>query len=128
MVIYAKDLERVSRFYAELLGLSAVDARVGDFASLGSADGDLELSIVAIPDHTAGAIVISEPPERRERAAMKPSFAVDNLHAVRRRAPELGGAVDDAATEWSWRGMVHCDGNYPEGNVFQLRTDDPVHR
>jgi predicted enzyme related to lactoylglutathione lyase len=59
---------------------------------------------------------------------MKPSFAVDNLHAVRRRAPELGGAVDDAATEWSWRGMVHCDGHDPEGNVFQLRTDDPVHR
>ena len=118
----------MSRFYAELLGLSASDVRAGDFVSLGSGDGDLELSIVAIPDRISAGIVITEPPERRTQAAMKPSFAVDNLEVVRRRAPELGGVVDDAATEWSWRGMVHCDGHDPEGNVFQLRTDRTVHR
>jgi predicted enzyme related to lactoylglutathione lyase len=123
-VIYAKDLDRVSRFYAELLGLSAVDVRAGDYSCLGSGDGDLELSIVAIPDHVGAGFVITEPPERRERAAMKPSFAVDNLDAARRRAPALGGVVDAAATEWCWRGMVHCDGHDPEGNVFQLRTED----
>jgi hypothetical protein len=29
--------------------------------------------------------------------------------------------LDPAASEWTWRGLRHCDGHDPEGNVIQLR-------
>lgn len=117
-VVYAKDLDRLARFYAEVVNLEIVH-RVEDHVVLESEF--FELVIVAIPAATAVRIVISSPPERREATAFKLVFSVPDIAAARTAAAATGGVVDPAAKEWSFQGSRVCDGMDPEGNVIQLR-------
>jgi len=121
-VLYAKDLDRVAAFYAGVLSLAKIDAARDDFVYLQSEDGSMELTVVAAPAAVADRIIIIDPVVRRETTPVKLSFAVADLVAARQQAGERGGRVDGPGTEWTWRGMVHCDGHDPEGNVFQLRV------
>jgi len=117
-VVYAKDLDRLTRFYAEVVDLEIVH-RVDDHVVLES--DCFELVIVAIPAATAGRIAISSPPERREATAFKLVFPVPDIAAARTAAAASGGVVDPAVKEWSFQGLRVCDGMDPEGNVIQLR-------
>jgi len=119
MVIYAKDIERLGRFYSELADLPIVQ-RERDFAVLESPA--CQLVVVAMPADIARGIVIAAPPVRRENTAIKPCFAVTELAAARQAADRLGGGLDDMKREWVFRGYRVCDGYDPEGNVFQLRS------
>lgn len=118
--IYAKDLNRLADFYAALLDLTVIDREPGEFACLAPADAVFELNVVAVPAAIAAQIVISDPPERREATPIKLSFVVSDLAATRKRARDLGGILDDAPTEWTWRGTSRCNGVDPEGNVFEV--------
>ncbi|HEX7637573.1 MAG TPA: VOC family protein [Burkholderiaceae bacterium] len=117
-IVYAKDLDRLARFYAEVAGLEIVH-RVEDHAVLESAT--FELVVVAIPAATAARIVIARPPARREATAFKLAFPVADLEAARTAAAAAGGAIDPPAKEWRFQGLRVCDGIDPEGNVIQLR-------
>ena len=121
-VLYAKDLDRVAAFYAGVLPLEKMDTAPDDFVCLQSQDGSVELTIVAAPAAVADRIIITDPLVRRETTPVKLSFAVTDLAEARQHVSERGGRVHGPGTEWTWRGMVHCDGHDPEGNVFQLRA------
>jgi catechol 2,3-dioxygenase-like lactoylglutathione lyase family enzyme len=122
-VVYVVDLERMTSFYADVLGLEVVEHDPGDVATLES--GDVVLSLVRMPDEWAAAVEVGDPPTRREDVALKMSFPVASIAAARAAAAAAGGLVDDPSTEWSFRGNVVCHGHDPEGNVISLRAPAP---
>lgn len=117
-VIYAKDVARISAFYASVAGLAIMHAEAG-YASLESAS--LQLFIVAMNPDVAARVRIEEPPVPRENTALKFIFPVASIGAARQLAAEAGGMLKPAGAEWAFNGYRHCDGHDPEGNVFQLR-------
>ena len=118
VVIYARDLGQLARFYAELAALPVVQSEP-DFVVLESPA--CQIVLVAMPAEIAQRTVIASPPLRRESVAIKPCFAVSDLVAARKSALALGGGLDEPADEWTFRGHRVCDGFDPEGNIFQLR-------
>jgi predicted enzyme related to lactoylglutathione lyase len=119
-VVYAKDVDRLARFYADVAGLELAH-RAPDHAVLES--DSFELVIVAIPEPTASRIVVTTPPARRENTAVKLVFHVERLDDARAAAQAAGGALDPADRTWSFQGLHVCDGVDPEGNVIQLRAE-----
>jgi len=113
-VVFARDFQRLARFYAGIAGLEPVDS---DDAHAVLASADVELVLHALSGETAPA----GPPIDREDTYIKLFFPVASLAAARERAPGLGGRLRPAGTEWQARGFRACDGVDPEGNVFQLR-------
>ncbi len=75
-LIYAKDLQRLSNFYQQLLAmrLQHADAKHHVIAS-----DDMQLIIHAIAAHIAATLEISTPPAPREEQAIKLFFTVDSL-------------------------------------------------
>ncbi len=117
-IVYAKDIQRVARFYAEVADLEVMH-EVDDHVVLESETH--ELVIVAIPAATAARIVITSPPARRENTAFKLSFAVASLAEARAAAKAAGGELNPPEKEWEFQGLRVCDGCDPEGNMIQLR-------
>jgi predicted enzyme related to lactoylglutathione lyase len=117
-VLYAKDAERVARFYEAVTELERTDPTEG-FIALRSRV--LELIVLSIPEEIATTIDISSPPARREETPIKLSFTIPSIGAARDVAPSAGGTVDERSLEWEFQGARICDGLDPEGNVFQLR-------
>jgi predicted enzyme related to lactoylglutathione lyase len=122
VVIYALDPGRVAPFYAEVVGFHVIHTE-DSHVTLGS--DWMELHVVRAPAEHANRIEMFDPPQRREETPIKVSFLVANIQAARDVAGRLGGVIDGAETEWTWRGESHCDGHDPEGNVFQVRDIQP---
>ena len=119
-IVYAKDIARLSQFYAAVAGLEIVH-EVADHVVLESETH--ELVVVAIPAAIAARIVISTPPVRREDTALKLSFLVDSLAEARSAARAAGGDLNPPEKEWDFQGLRVCDGCDPEGNMIQLRAE-----
>lgn len=119
-VIYAKDMRRISKFYETIAGFAVVEAEAGHVVL--EVQG-FQLSVVAIPTHIAAAIVVADPPVRREGSPTKLVYFVPSITAAREQATQLGGYLNSAAHEWEFQGAHVCDGHDPEGNVFQLREN-----
>jgi catechol 2,3-dioxygenase-like lactoylglutathione lyase family enzyme len=117
VVVYAQDVERVAAFYATVLGVDRATPQ-GRFALL--VRGGVEVVVHEVPPQVAAQHPVTDPPERREDAAVKVTFPVDSIARVRAAAPALGAVVDGDRHGWSWRGTRRCDGHDPEGNVVQL--------
>jgi predicted enzyme related to lactoylglutathione lyase len=117
-VLYARDLERLAAFYASIAGLQVTGRQEGFFV-LGSPSA--QLVIVRIAKQFADTIEIATPPIRRESAAVKLVFAIQDVEAARVKAVALGGQLNPSSQEWEFEGARVCDGHDPEGNVFQLR-------
>ena len=117
-IVYAKDIQRLARFYAAVADLEIVH-EVADHVVLESET--YELVVVAIPAATAARIVITSPPARRENTAFKLSFLVNSLADARAAALAAGGELDPPAREWDFQGLRVCDGCDPEGNMIQVR-------
>lgn len=116
--VYAKQLDRVSIFYAKVCGLSTT-LREGDYVVLEK--GSFQLVVIRIPDRIANTFQIASPPVRREDTAIKLVFVVESIAGSRAAAVELGGVIDSVEREWEFQGMRVCDGHDPEGNVIQVR-------
>jgi predicted enzyme related to lactoylglutathione lyase len=116
LFIYAKDTERISRFYEVIAGMARLH-EAADLTVLESAD--IQLLVHRIPPGLAAGIQITSPPARREDTALKFFFTVPSLDAAREKAAELGGAVGNE--NWAGPGFVVCNAVDPEGNVFQVR-------
>src|SRR5262245_54407667 len=117
-LLFAKDLERMTEFYHEALGLPLIP---GGAAPSSAAPGWVELDaggvrllLHAIPPRVARTIEITHPPRAREETPIKLMFEVDDLYAVRRRLVHYG------ATMFEPKNSGVCDGLDPEGNVFSL--------
>ena len=121
-VVYAKDIARVSAFYAGVAGLRIAHS-AGDHIVLESSG--LQLVVVAIPERIASSIVIETPPIRREETPIKLVFPVPSIGAARVAAPKWGGELNAEEREWTFQGTSVCDGHDPEGNVVQFRQSEP---
>lgn len=91
VLIYAKQLDKVSSFYEQMLGASVLHA---DSEHKVLQSPDVQLIIHAIPPQFAEQITIAVPPVPREEQAIKPFFTVDCLATAER-----------IAEEWGWQGM-----------------------
>jgi predicted enzyme related to lactoylglutathione lyase len=115
-LIYAKNLERVSTFYQQLLGMKLLtaDAQHHVIESL-----DMQLIIHAIPPHIAASFDITTPPLPREEQAIKLFFTIASLAMAADVAASLGGAL--FGQEYARRGFTVRNGFDPEGNIFHVR-------
>jgi predicted enzyme related to lactoylglutathione lyase len=118
-LIFAKDMQRMTEFYHEGLGLPVIPATSAPgWVELDA--GAVRLALHAIVPHIAGQIEITTPPRAREETPLKLLFEVDDLEAVRRRAVRFG------ATMFEPKPSGICDGLDPEGNVFSLVPAHPA--
>ena len=119
LFVYAKDAERVARFYEAVAGMVRLH-RSEELIVLQSPD--IQLLVHRIPPAIAAGIEIETPPRRREDSALKFFFTVASLADARASAARLGGAVFEE--NWRGPGFVVCNAIDPEGNVFQVREPD----
>lgn len=127
MIIYAHNLQRLSKFYEQALDLKVAE-NDKDFHRLLPKSSNLfpgELTLLQIPEHIASNIIISDPPEVRAATPIKPVFSQSAPMAdVRKSVLKANGQFNPADTEWNFHENRVCDGVDPEGNVFQVRTLD----
>lgn len=116
LFIYAKDLERLTKFYESVLGVSRLHA-TPEMVILQLQN--LQLLVHAIPEHIASTFEITTPPERREDTALKFFFTVDSIANARITAAAMGGEVFNE--QWQGPDFNVCNACDPEGNIFQLR-------
>ena len=116
VLLYAKDVNRLAQFYAQVLGLREVHREAAWVVLASSA---LELVIHAIPQAVAENIHIGTPPQRRANVAMKFFVTVPSLSIAAQQVAALGGVVFDEA--WSGPDFALNNAMDCEGNVFQLR-------
>ena len=118
LFVFAKDSERVSKFYESVVGMSRLH-ETDELTVLQSPD--IQLLVHKIPGQIAKDIEISSPPEKREKTALKFFFTVPSLANARSNASSLGGEVFNE--NWNGPGFVVCNAMDPEGNVFQVREN-----
>lgn len=116
LFIYAKDRERLTKFYQSILGMTRL-FDPDELAVLQSQE--LQLIVHAIPAQIASTIVITSPPERHEDSALEFFFTVPSIADVSVHASTTGGEV--CHEPWDGPGFRACNAVDPEGNVFQLR-------
>jgi predicted enzyme related to lactoylglutathione lyase len=120
-VLFAKNKKRVSAFYQKTLGLRAAESAPSH--DLLQGDG-YEIVIHAIPRRIAAGIAIAKPPLPRPQGAIKPTFVVRSLAAVRAAAEQAGGSLRAEADAWHFKGCTVIDGCDPEGNQVQFKQRD----
>jgi predicted enzyme related to lactoylglutathione lyase len=117
-VIYAKDVGRLSSFYAEVIGLN-IALEKPEFVVLESSH--FQLVLHSIPQAIASTFEITNPPVRREDTAVKLVFPVSSIKTARVQARAFGGELNSPEREWQFQDCLVCDGHDPEGNVIQFR-------
>jgi catechol-2,3-dioxygenase len=122
-VLYVRRLDTMSAFYRECFGLEIAET-TDDYCVLES--GAWTLSLVLAPDSVAATFQASAPPVRRVGTPIKLAFHVPSIEGLRLVVARFGGQLDSAGTQWEFRGLRHCDGLDPEGNVVQM-TEPLVH-
>ena len=111
-MLFVKDLERMTAFYRDVLGLEPVaETRLDDWVEF--AGSGVQFSLHAIPEAIAGSIHIDSPPRVRDQGASKLTFAVQDVDATLRRIEAMGLPV----LRRPWGGTEAVD---PEGNVFAV--------
>lgn len=116
VLIYAKQLERMSVFYRRVLGLREVHA---DAMHRVLSDGETQLLLHALPPQVAAQVEIASPPAPRETQAIKPFFTVPSLDTAEREVEACGGLVHGPI--WPGPGLRVRNVCDPEGNVLHLR-------
>jgi predicted enzyme related to lactoylglutathione lyase len=117
-VLYAKNLTRMKEFYQRVFGFTLQRAAKDHVVLVSSA---FQIVLVEVPASIAASISVEEPPRLRAESPTKLVFATASIATVRAAAPAYHGAVLPVEREWDVDGARVCDGNDPEGNVFQLR-------
>jgi len=119
VMIFAKDMQRMTAFYRNGLGLRELPERAQPGWVEFDAGGAL-LALHEIPEHIAKDIRIDVPPEGRSETPIKVVFETDDLDAARAHLAKHGAVMREP---WSWGA---CDGLDPEGNVFQIVRREPL--
>jgi predicted enzyme related to lactoylglutathione lyase len=120
-ILYVKDLERMRRFYAEMLGTGSSNQGWTDAWATFETGGAC-FSLHAIPAEIAKRIAIESPPIPREEQSVKLIFEVTDVELERARLESLG--IQILRRSWQRPGEA-CDAVDPEGNVFQIRSRLP---
>lgn len=115
-ILYVKDMERMKRFYSEMLRANPTSMD-GTDAWATFETGGARFSLHAIPAEIAKSIEIESPPTPREQHAVKLSFEVKDVESEHTRLESLG--IQMLRRPWQKPGEA-CDAVDPEGNVFQI--------
>jgi hypothetical protein len=118
LVVFAKSVKKLSAFYIRTLGLEVLESARSHQLLCGNG---YEVVVHAIPAKYAREIQITKPPVLREDSAMKPSFVVPDLAALRLAVVATGGWLKPEEMAWTIRGHKVLDGCDPEGNVLQFK-------
>ena len=114
-MLFVKDLERMTAFYNEVLGLTVVaETRLPDWVEFRS--NGSRFSLHAIPPEIAANINIDAPPSPRERSVTKLTFQVADVNATLSKIEAMGLPL----LRRPWGEVEATD---PEGNVFALTTN-----
>ena len=115
-MLYVKDLERMKRFYAGILGVEPTNQSwTNVWATFDG--GGIRFELHAIPADIAENIEIASPPAHRENQPVKLTFEVKDVEGERERLESLG--VQTLRRPWQQPGEA-CDAVDPEGNIFQI--------
>jgi catechol 2,3-dioxygenase-like lactoylglutathione lyase family enzyme len=116
VMLFVKDLPRLTAFYCDVLGLQPIAAtRLPDWVEFGG-DG-ARFSLHAIPADLAAGIRIDSPPRPREQGGTKLTFAVRDVDTTLASIEAMGLPI----LRRPWGGVEAVD---PEGNVFALQRDE----
>jgi catechol 2,3-dioxygenase-like lactoylglutathione lyase family enzyme len=116
VMVFAKDMARMSAFYRDGVGLVPVeDTRPDEWIRFDA--GGVLFALHAIPAEVAKHIAISDPPKRRGDTAIKFTFHVADVEAARQQLLAHGAQMSEIARHAD---LELCDGLDPEGNVFQI--------
>jgi len=115
-ILYVKDLERMKRFYGEMLGAMPTNELWTD-AWATFETGGARFFLHAIPAEIAKNIEIASPPTPREEHPVKLIFEVKDVESECARLEYLG--IQLVRRPWQKPGEA-CDAVDPEGNVFQI--------
>jgi predicted enzyme related to lactoylglutathione lyase len=111
-MLFVKDLERMTAFYADVLGLAVVpETRLANWVEFTS--NGARFSLHAIPAEIATGIVVDSPPVPREEGATKLTFRVADVATTLSRIESMGLPL----LHRPWGEVEAMD---PEGNVFAL--------
>ena len=111
-MLFVKDLERMTAFYRDVLGLEPIEeTRLENWVEF-KGDG-ARFSLHAIPSPRATEIRIDSPPRPREQSIAKLTFAVDNVDTTLQKIEQMGLPL----LRRPWGGIEVVD---PEGNVFAV--------
>jgi predicted enzyme related to lactoylglutathione lyase len=115
-MLYVKDLERMKRFYSDMLGVEPTNQ---DWTDVWAAfdTGGARFALHAIPAEIAKNIEIAFPPTPREKDPVKLIFEVKDVESERERLETLG--IQMLRRPWQKPGNS-CDAVDPEGNIFQI--------
>jgi predicted enzyme related to lactoylglutathione lyase len=117
VVVFVANVPAVTRFY-QAVASTALLQEDAQHAVLELAG--IQLVVHALrgePDPAAAGLA----PRVRADSYVKLCLPVERIDVARSTAATLGGSLKPPASEWSARGFRACDGNDPEGNVFQVR-------
>jgi catechol 2,3-dioxygenase-like lactoylglutathione lyase family enzyme len=118
-IVFAKDLERMTAFYRDGLGLRPMPKTSSEgWVELDA--GDSSLALHAIPAEIAKDIAIANPPWARASTPIKLVFQTDDLGAARAQLKAHWAVMSEPV------GSGACDGVDPEGNVFQIVGKVPL--
>jgi predicted enzyme related to lactoylglutathione lyase len=118
LVVFAKNIRRVSAFYAQTLNLTIEESSSSHELLCGHG---YEVVIHSIPRKVAAQITIERPPSPRDDTPFKPTFVVPSLADVRVAVEATGGYLKPEAGAWHFRGCIVLDGWDPEGNIVQFK-------
>ena len=118
LVVFAKSVKKLSTFYVRTLGLEVLESARSHQLLRGHG---YEVVVHAIPAKIAREIPIAKPPVLREDSAIKPSFVVPDLQALRLAVVATGGWLKPEEMAWTIRGHKVLDGCDPEGNILQFK-------
>ena len=112
-MIFVKDIDRMTAFYRDGLGLRVLPetAREG-WVELSA--GSSSLALHAIPPEIAERIEITDPPRQRADTPIKLVFETPDLDGARAHLMLHGAVMHEPRSSGS------CDGLDPEGNVFNV--------
>ena len=115
-LLYVKDLDRMKRFYSEILGAKPTNQDLTDVWATFETGG-ARFALLAIPAEIAKNIEIKSPPTPREEDPVKQIFEVKDVESERARLESLG--IQVLRRPWQKPGET-CDAVDPEGNIFQI--------
>jgi catechol 2,3-dioxygenase-like lactoylglutathione lyase family enzyme len=114
ILIFVKDLDRMTAFYRDVVGLRPIaETRMDDWVEFEA--GPVRLGLHRIPPQIAETIRIADPPAPRESSVTKMIFQVADVDAEAERLRNLNVPV--LVRAWGGRDFVD-----PEGNVLGLQA------
>lgn len=115
LILFVKDLERMTAYYRDVLGLVPGPQASESWVPLDA--GGCRIVLQPISPQIAKDIVIADPPVPREGAAVKMTFHEDDVDAARRHLEGLGAVVRPLRR---FGEVVVFDAVDPEGNILQV--------